>query len=323
MCFSLNSDMSREIIASSSPKRNSASAFESSVLPTPDGPAKMNEPPGRFGSFRPARVRRMARERPMTASFWPMTRLWSSSSMRSRREDSSSVSLKTGMPVAVARTSAISSPSTSATTSMSPAFHSFSRLAFAARSCFSLSRSEAAFSKSCAVGGGPAGAADTGGLRVERRWRCRRRRVVRRRMGVRGRGRWSDAASDGALVAAGSGRRSYRSDRVAAGVGRDLAGSRGPRCRRPDDRTPSPGVERIRRAGRLGVAAGARAGSRGRVLASGTAVRAVGRCGRPLPGASRGRRRGGVPSGAAAECPYPRGGLSSGRLSGSRPRRPP
>lgn len=69
--------------------------------------------------------------------------------MRSRRDDSSSVSLKTGMPVAVARTSAISSPSTSATTSMSPAFHSFSRLALAARSCFSLSRREAAFSKSC------------------------------------------------------------------------------------------------------------------------------------------------------------------------------
>ncbi len=68
--------------------------------------------------------------------------------MRSRREDSSSVSLKTGMPVAVARTSAMSSPSTSATTSMSPAFHSFSRLAFAASSCFSLSRREAAFSKS-------------------------------------------------------------------------------------------------------------------------------------------------------------------------------
>ena len=70
--------------------------------------------------------------------------------MRSRREDSSSVSLKTGMPVAVARTSAISSSSTSATTSMSPAFHSFSRRALAPWSCFSSSRSAAAFSKSCA-----------------------------------------------------------------------------------------------------------------------------------------------------------------------------
>jgi hypothetical protein len=33
---------------------------------------------------------------------------------------------------------------------MSPAFHSFSRVAFSARSVFSLSRSDAAFSKSCA-----------------------------------------------------------------------------------------------------------------------------------------------------------------------------
>ena len=30
-----------------------------SVLPTPDGPAKMNDPEGRFGSLSPARVRRI------------------------------------------------------------------------------------------------------------------------------------------------------------------------------------------------------------------------------------------------------------------------
>lgn len=76
VCFSLNSDMSSAISASSSPKRNSASVLDSSVLPTPDGPAKMNEPPGRFGSFRPARVRRIACESALMASFWPMTRLW-------------------------------------------------------------------------------------------------------------------------------------------------------------------------------------------------------------------------------------------------------
>jgi hypothetical protein len=39
-----------------------------SVLPTPDGPAKMNEPDGRFGSFNPARVRRIARDTAATAS---------------------------------------------------------------------------------------------------------------------------------------------------------------------------------------------------------------------------------------------------------------
>src|SRR5205814_978834 len=40
------SDMSSWISASSSPKRNSASALLSSVFPTPEGPRKMNEPAG-------------------------------------------------------------------------------------------------------------------------------------------------------------------------------------------------------------------------------------------------------------------------------------
>jgi hypothetical protein len=84
----------------------------------------------------------------LIASFWPMTRLCSSSSIRSSLADSASVSLNTGMPVAVARTSAMSSSLTSATASMSPAFHSFSRTSLRSISCFSLSRSAAAFSKS-------------------------------------------------------------------------------------------------------------------------------------------------------------------------------
>src|SRR5436305_709710 len=94
--------MSSWISESSSPNRNSASVLDRSVLPTPDGPAKMNDPPGRLGSFSPALVRLMAWERALIASFWPMTRLCSSSSIRSRRCDSSSVSLNTGMPVPVA-----------------------------------------------------------------------------------------------------------------------------------------------------------------------------------------------------------------------------
>src|SRR5271154_2772430 len=53
------SDMSIRVIASSSPNRNSASVRASSVLPTPDGPRKTNEPVGRLGSFRPARERRV------------------------------------------------------------------------------------------------------------------------------------------------------------------------------------------------------------------------------------------------------------------------
>ena len=141
-------DMSSWIRLSSSPKRNSASVLASSVLPTPVGPAKMNEPPGRRGSFRPARVRRIAWDSALMASSMPTMRLCSSSSMCSRREDSSSVSLNTGMPVEAASTSAISSSSTSATTSMSPDFHCFSRSAFWPSSFFSSSRRRAAFSKS-------------------------------------------------------------------------------------------------------------------------------------------------------------------------------
>src|SRR3954447_11536861 len=76
------SDMSMRIIASSSPKRNSASVRASSVLPTPDGPRNTKEPVGRFGSLRPARDRRIAFETTWMAWCCPMTRLWSSSSMR-------------------------------------------------------------------------------------------------------------------------------------------------------------------------------------------------------------------------------------------------
>src|ERR687893_232504 len=47
-CFSMYSDMSIRTIASSSPNRNSASVRPSSVLPTPEGPRKMNEPVRRF-----------------------------------------------------------------------------------------------------------------------------------------------------------------------------------------------------------------------------------------------------------------------------------
>ena len=140
--------MSRVMSADSSPKRNSARALASSVLPTPVGPAKMNEPPGRFGSFRPARVRRIAWERATTASSWPMTRLCSSSSMRRSLADSASVSLKTGMPVAMESTSVIRSSSTTETTSMSPSFHACSRSARMAPNRCSSSRRAAAFSKS-------------------------------------------------------------------------------------------------------------------------------------------------------------------------------
>ena len=87
------SDMSSWTRADSSPKRNSANALAVSVLPTPEGPRKMNEPLGRFGSFKPARVRLIAAETAFRASSWPMMRLCSSSSMRKSLAVSSSVNL--------------------------------------------------------------------------------------------------------------------------------------------------------------------------------------------------------------------------------------
>ena len=60
MCRSWYSDMSSRTIACSSSNMNSASARASSVLPTPVGPRKTNEPIGRFGSCRPVRARRSA-----------------------------------------------------------------------------------------------------------------------------------------------------------------------------------------------------------------------------------------------------------------------
>src|SRR5512141_1911255 len=55
-CRSMYSDMSMRTMAFSSSKRNSASARASSVLPTPVGPMKMNEPTGRVGSLSRARA---------------------------------------------------------------------------------------------------------------------------------------------------------------------------------------------------------------------------------------------------------------------------
>ena len=82
------SDMSSRTIARSSSNRNSASARAVSVLPTPVGPRKMNEPVGRLGSCSPARLRRTALATAATASRWPTTRWPSSSSSLSSRSRS-------------------------------------------------------------------------------------------------------------------------------------------------------------------------------------------------------------------------------------------
>jgi hypothetical protein len=68
--FSMYSLMSTRMSADGSANRNLASERASSVLPTPVGPQKTNEPMGRFGSLRPARLRRIEREMALIASSW-------------------------------------------------------------------------------------------------------------------------------------------------------------------------------------------------------------------------------------------------------------
>ncbi len=125
--------MSMRIIASALSNRNSASDLHSSVLPTPVGPRNRNEPPGRFGSDRPARERRTASETTLIASSWPTTRLCSTSSMRSSLSRSPSSILLTGMPVQRDTTSAISSSVTLSCTSLK----SLASSSCAAANCFS------------------------------------------------------------------------------------------------------------------------------------------------------------------------------------------
>ena len=56
LCFSIYSDISTLIRASSLPNTASARAFESSVLPTPVGPRNRKEPTGLLGSLSPTRL---------------------------------------------------------------------------------------------------------------------------------------------------------------------------------------------------------------------------------------------------------------------------
>ena len=93
------SDISIRTMLFSSSNRFWASAFASSVLPTPVGPRKRNEPIGFEGSLIPALERRIASVTFSTASSWPTTLLWSSSARWSVFSRSPSVSLATGIPV--------------------------------------------------------------------------------------------------------------------------------------------------------------------------------------------------------------------------------
>ena len=102
------SDMSKRISALSLPKRKLAMPRASSVLPTPVGPRKMKLPTGRFGFFSPARDRRMARDSAEIAFSCEMTRLCSSSSIRSSLSPSSWLIDVSGTPVHFETTSSMS-----------------------------------------------------------------------------------------------------------------------------------------------------------------------------------------------------------------------
>ena len=133
-CFSMYSDMSMRTMASSLSNRKSASDLHNSVLPTPVGPRKRNEPFGLPGSDNPARARRMASAIATIASSWPTTRRRNASSICSSLSLSPCSIFATGMPVHLETTSAISfsvtllRSSCSGSVSARPAFSScFSR----------------------------------------------------------------------------------------------------------------------------------------------------------------------------------------------------
>ena len=100
-------------MAFSSPNIAAARALQSSVLPTPVGPKKMNEPMGFFGSLSPTLPRRIALETASTASSWPTMRRWSSSSIWRSLSLSSVESWVTGTPVQEDTISAMSAGVTS------------------------------------------------------------------------------------------------------------------------------------------------------------------------------------------------------------------
>ena len=97
---------------------NSASALESSVLPTPEGPRNRNDPIGRCGSFRPDRARRIVLLIALIASSCDTTRLCSSFSSSSSRWASSFSRRVSGTPVILLTTSAMTSSSTTPSTSL-------------------------------------------------------------------------------------------------------------------------------------------------------------------------------------------------------------
>src|SRR5712664_3070006 len=110
------------------------------VFPTPVGPRKMNDPIGRRGSFRSARERLNALLTAITASSWPMTCCFSSSSIL-RSFCASFCSIRfSGTPVHFDTMWTISSPVTTTSRSTRSSRHSFKIRPNLSCVCFSASR---------------------------------------------------------------------------------------------------------------------------------------------------------------------------------------
>ncbi len=129
--------MSKRMSAFWLPKRKCESWRATSVLPTPDGPRKTNEPTGRCGLLTPSRERRIARLIAEIERSWPITRWRRMSSIRNSRSASSLCNAATGMPVHDEMTSSMSCRVTSRMPVSSAAIDIFSR---SSRSSISRSR---------------------------------------------------------------------------------------------------------------------------------------------------------------------------------------
>ncbi len=118
--------------ASAEPKRNSASVFAKSVLPTPVGPRNRKEPMGRVSEEMPTRARTIARASVAMASRCPRTVAQRSRSILVKRHSSSPSSECTGISVMRETACATSSAKIdSASRALHSTFSAWSRL----RSC--------------------------------------------------------------------------------------------------------------------------------------------------------------------------------------------
>ena len=107
-CASLNSE---QLICTSfsESKRKCAKPLAASVLPTPVPPRNKKDANGRLDECRPARLRRTASPIASRASSCPTIRRLRESSIPSRRSRSPRSKLRTGTPVILATTAAMSS----------------------------------------------------------------------------------------------------------------------------------------------------------------------------------------------------------------------